>query len=136
MKQFFLNRLTSNIFLKLGITFFKNKHCVKRSGECFKQNFTELSRTSFFRTIVLLPNITNPQNQFSKDKNNNYQCFFNLALNFIFVSLTIIFIITVIFGLITLYFITRVLGISKVFPSVFLKGIINLNLNNNAKKLY
>lgn len=121
MRSYFLNRLSSSILFKLGKSLFV-KHCAKRNCDFFEKYCTDLVKKSFFRTVVIFPQIINPQNQYANEKKINSLSLFNLVLNFILVSLIIIFLLTVIFGLFTFYLTTRVLGINNIFPPVLLKG--------------
>lgn len=126
MRPFILNKINSLNPLK----FLKTKSIIKKSAVKkfqsihVRENYRDLAKRTFFKTVAIFP-----QGKISKvqiplyKKNQDSSSLLNLGLDLALVIFRIIFILTVVFSLLTFYWTTRLLRINHAFPPVFLKGM-------------
>ena len=126
MRSFVLNKLNSLNSLK----FLQTKSIIKRSSvkkfqsTHVRETYRELAKRTFSKTVVIFPSGTKPKVQIPlHKKNQDSSSLLDLGLGLILVIFRVIFISTVVFGLITFYWTTRLLRIDNAFPPVLLKGM-------------
>ncbi|XP_033216004.1 uncharacterized aarF domain-containing protein kinase 2-like isoform X2 [Belonocnema kinseyi] len=126
MRPFLLNKLNPLNPSKFLITRSTiKKSAVKRFQSIHvRENYRDWAKRTFFKIAANFPQGKNSKVQIPLyKKNEDSSSLLNLGLDLAFVILRIIFISTVIFGLLTFYWTTRLLRIYHVFPPVLLKAI-------------